>query len=455
MKHVVALLSLLAMLLAAPSMRANVLDPAFGIGGAVSVDLGGSYDQGQAVALDSLGRIVVLGRHEYPNGTQDTDFIVTRFHPDGTLDTSFGNQGTAIVWFDIEPYGQDWPQDLAIDAQDRILVAGRAGRAAGASPAETKVALARLLPSGQLDGSFGSGGKVLSVIAPHYGLPEALGIAVDGSAILVGGDATVGHNDSDLFVARFDASGALDPSYGTGGYRQIWFDLGTPAYDNLEELLRTPSGDVYLVASAYNGQTWEVGVAALDGSGDPLWHYGQNGKTVLSDIDGDPWYFGFFRADLDALDRIIVGGASDPGSAGVYQAAVVRLEIDGTPDPSFGQGGFAHHSFHAGSNTWANPRVLPSGKIMLVGGVHRPASSHLFEMAFTRLHADGSVDATFAANGPSPGTHIQPHTAGQTAVSAAVEAAVAQFDGRLVATGFHAPPGNPMGQDLLVVRLEP
>ena len=114
------------------------LDPTFG-GGDGMVSLSVSSADATAVALQSDGKIIVGG---------DTSLV--RFSADGSLDTTFGNNGVAAIPFS-GPSGEIY--DVAVQADDRILVAG-------SSRVSTRyhMAVARMTASGALDTSFGTSG---------------------------------------------------------------------------------------------------------------------------------------------------------------------------------------------------------------------------------------------------------------------------------------------------------
>ena len=69
------------------------LDPTFGQGGIALVDYGG-HDNGEALAVQPDGKILVGGKASFPG----SDAVgVARLNPDGSLDTSFGHGGRISV----------------------------------------------------------------------------------------------------------------------------------------------------------------------------------------------------------------------------------------------------------------------------------------------------------------------------------------------------------------------
>jgi len=95
----------------------GALDTTFGIGGVKTTDMGSYYDKGQAMAIQADGKIVVAG-FAYLTGY---DFAVARYYADGTIDTSFGNDGKITTDFAGD---DDYGYAVAIQPDGPIIVAG-------------------------------------------------------------------------------------------------------------------------------------------------------------------------------------------------------------------------------------------------------------------------------------------------------------------------------------------
>jgi uncharacterized delta-60 repeat protein len=92
-------------------------DTSFGDGGAATTDLRDRTEEALDIALDAEGRIVAVGRA----GDINTDFALARYLPDGTLDTSFADQGVLYVDFFLLP---DIAESVAIQPDGKILAGG-------------------------------------------------------------------------------------------------------------------------------------------------------------------------------------------------------------------------------------------------------------------------------------------------------------------------------------------
>ena len=157
---------------------------------------------GKIVAAGAVTSKVILG--QLPNMTSITGFGVTRYNANGTLDSSFGHQGGVVT--DFSSVGPTTiPSDVAIESNGDIIVAGQVGQAHSitniSSPAS--FALTRYTPTGALDSTFGTAGKVVI----SFGKTATAGIvavAIDGEGMLVaaGNVAPTGTTGS-IVVARY------------------------------------------------------------------------------------------------------------------------------------------------------------------------------------------------------------------------------------------------------------
>ena len=161
-----------------------------------------------AAAVDSSGHIVVVGA-TMP-GANGADFGVVRFNPDLSDDTGFaGDGGTGIDHVGLD----DYPTAVAIDAQDRIVVAGSFGYAA----TDTDFGVVRLLGDGTPDLSFNVDGRtnILFDLGPNMHLDQANALAIgnDGKIVVVGVALDSAISRVRVGLARLDADGELDSSF--------------------------------------------------------------------------------------------------------------------------------------------------------------------------------------------------------------------------------------------------
>jgi uncharacterized delta-60 repeat protein len=277
------------------------LDPSFGRNGVVLTDFGHSYDWAYALALQPDGRIVVAGVSDVsgskdfalarynPDGTPDFsfgrngrtvlalrslttdiihgiviqpdgkivaagvtyedvvtlrphgDFMVARFLPDGRPDLGFGIGGVTTTDFSDESY--DEPYAVVLQPDGKVVLAGytNSGGGPGVLFGADQLALARYLPNGLLDPSFGQEGKVVFDAGSLDERLLALALAPDGS--LVAGGYTNGERRGDLLLARVRPDGSLDTRFGNTGKGFSINDLGTNS-ERISSLVLEPNGKI-------------------------------------------------------------------------------------------------------------------------------------------------------------------------------------------------------------------
>ena len=186
----------------------GLLDNTFGSSGRVTTnfvasDHGGSTgDAALGVAVQSDGKIVVVGRAETNTGLATTDIALARYNMNGTLDATFGTGGkvtTAFVPTNNQVYDDAFA--VVIQPDGRIVVAGFTGTAFN-----EEFAVARYNVNGALDTSFGNGGKVTTdrrgITAFSVAIQKVL---LEGMLVVAGEGSPPNVFTSELTVARFDA----------------------------------------------------------------------------------------------------------------------------------------------------------------------------------------------------------------------------------------------------------
>jgi len=221
----------------------------------------------------------------------------------------------------------------------RVLVAGRTSSGSGA----WTMFVARFLADGALDPSFGSGGVALSPFGACSHC-EAVAVAVlPDQKIIVGGTIDYTGGGADFLVGKLQASGIPDSGFAFNGLAQFGFG-GLGSTHRLSDITVSPSGRIVAVGTAYSDQTdSEFAVAVLDPFGTLDSTFGGTGLRIISvDLSGDFQDVAQGVA-VDQYDRITVAGTSwhqnGFGGPWSYDFAAIRLEMDGTLDTSFGIAG--------------------------------------------------------------------------------------------------------------------
>ncbi len=186
------------------------LDPTFGRGGIVTSSFRGPGHLSDLV-LQPDGRLVAGGTALVDRGTIASDLVVARYLPDGSPDPAFGVDGRTEV--DVRG-GPDHLGALALQPDGTILAAGTSDVPSG--PSESEVTVVRFRSDGGVDRSFGQDGVARTETGPFE---SAQGIAVqsDGSIVVAGSNSDAGRTVRRMLLVRYDATGVLDPSFGSGG----------------------------------------------------------------------------------------------------------------------------------------------------------------------------------------------------------------------------------------------
>ncbi|HVJ61981.1 MAG TPA: hypothetical protein VM555_04640 [Tahibacter sp.] len=329
----------------------------------------------------------------------------------GYPDPSFGSGGAQWVRLGDQE-GYEYLQAVAALPDGRIVVMGN-------PYPSSEIGVARRLPDGAPDPSFGNGlGKFVVTAAAHgydgYFAGYAMALQPDGKIVVAGrfGPGIVGPAEANRFlVLRVLADGsALDRSFGDHGI--VMLPMTAYGADNhARAVVVQPDGKI-LVAGAELDQPndSDMLVMRLLSNGAPDDTFGSHGRrTIGFDFTGTAAR----RHDvartlaLQPDGKIVVAGASHTAAEGSY-AAVARLTADGNLDPLFGTYATGRTRFRFGSNdinvVFASAfSSLPtdtqhnSWRIVLAGWTHLTQGDSSFAVAV--LDDAGKLDPTFDDDG--------------------------------------------------------
>jgi uncharacterized delta-60 repeat protein len=274
----------------------GTLDPDFHADGWLTTDLGVGNSSGQNVAIQSNGKIIAVGTAGF-NGPS-LNMAVTRYHPDGTLDDSFDDDGKLGIAFG---QGDDFANAVAIQADGRIVVAGTTD-----ANGDEDFALVRVL------------GKSVSVFIDK----AILHIIADATAnridIVDDGRGSVTVFDSTDDLGRFVGVASVIVQAGSGNDRISYRLDGSGEPLDLEVDLG--SGDDVLTIDA----------AHIRGDAESAWRIRVDAGSGNDDVRCDLQWDAENRAQLDAT---IFGNDGDDwlglSLVGLDHQAILRALIDG------------------------------------------------------------------------------------------------------------------------------
>ncbi|WP_339494392.1 MULTISPECIES: hypothetical protein [unclassified Pseudomonas] len=271
--------------------------------------------------------------------TLNTYLLPTPFNNAGQLDRTFAANGVAQVYFPDSV--SSLTQEVALDAQGRILVAAKVGLAQG-----SRFGLARLLADGSTDLSFGDQGCVIGTFAPGF---EAMGGKVqalpDGRILLAGLHYENTHRTLPA-VALFDAQGRPDQTFGDNGRKVVclpgdlsmgsrdpWLPPGVPGAEACDLAVQA-DGHILLIANHHFELADHAGMlirlkpdASLDET------FNGRGFVMIRHLLLNTWLSSLL---LQEDGRIVVGGSIDFPQQGL----LARYLPDGRLDERFAVDGF-------------------------------------------------------------------------------------------------------------------
>jgi uncharacterized delta-60 repeat protein len=266
----------------------------------------------------------------------------------------------------------DFPNATAIQSDGKIVVAGLTGRGASAD-----FALARYNFNGSLDPTFGSQGRVTTDFGGHGDSARALAIQSDGRIVAAGSAQDI-YGTYGFALARYNGDGSLDPTFGIGGK----VTTAIPA-SRINALAMQFDGKIVAAGTIDNSVTGSLGAIVRynsDGSMDAA--FGIEGK-VTTEVPDIPTYVNAMVIQADG--KIIAAG----GCVWCNRswALLARYNTDGSPDKTFGDGG----RVTTDKSSIQGVALQSDGKIIAAGGFP--------DFGVARYNADGSLDAAFGAGG--------------------------------------------------------
>jgi uncharacterized delta-60 repeat protein/uncharacterized repeat protein (TIGR01451 family) len=377
-------------------LATGALDSSFAGSGSVLHAFAGSGEF-MSMSIDSQGRIVVAGSIDNP----DSDVFVARFTSVGAIDTSFGG-GDGWLSFDFDPatsgVGRDGVAGVAIDASDRIVVAGSMDANGNIfNPSNSNQAVARVTTSGLLDTSFGGGDGLALASSPGSGHDDdARSIVIDGlGRILVSGSTLFGNalNDGprNTILARWTDSGVLDTSFDTDGV--LILDLSQGGSDDFGVDVTVDTSNRSMVLSSLSD---DPTIARLLDSGSLDTSFGGGDGVVRQS----------FLGGQDVTEHIVMQADGKffvtgwPVVNGSFHFASMRFTSTGTLDPTWGTTGLVTTTI--GNQGRAYAVVLqPDQNLILAGGVNGDTN-----MALARYLNDGQGNSgtttTLTTHTPDP-----------------------------------------------------
>lgn len=361
----------------------GTLDPTFAGDGTVSTIFRtrkGCDGVARSVLVQGDGRIVAAGRSSCK---RSTSFALSRYNDDGSLDHTFGGDGTVMTTFGDSAYCNAQAQAVALAPDGKIVAGGVAACTKGGGLGdEAHFAVARYDPDGTLDASFNHDGMVRTRFTPQFDNLTDVAVQPDGKILAAGTAAYWWVEIPDALeeraaLARYDLDGTLDKTFG-GGDGKVMTSFHSPRCGG--------SNESYGLALQPDGKIVEGGsagcAATVGGSPHPRWalaRFGPNGRldptfggdgrvvTIFAAEEGGDWMWGGIAIQGDG--KIVAAGAT--GRTDLH-FTLARYRANGRLDTTFGRDGQVRTRVGKGprcaNGAWSDLAIQADGKIVAAGG---------------------------------------------------------------------------------------
>ncbi len=352
------------------------------------------------------------------NGGGTTNGAIQSFVQNSPLDPSFDTDGVQTTAFPAAANGRA----VVVQADGKTVVAGEV-----ASGAYTDSVLARYLVDGTLDPAFGTGGTVTTVLSATNDQIRGLALQSDGKILAAG---YAGSPTADFAVARYNADGSLDATFGTGG--KVLTDF--VGDDGARAVVVQSDGKIVVVGTSNGaGGSYDFALARYNSNGSLDTSFDGDGKVIMpiGSFFDEGW-----SVKLQSDGKIVMGGIAYNGTN--YDFALARFNANGSLDLSFNGTGKVTVGIGTGDDFSKSIAILPDGKIVLAGQSNIGGN---YDFAVARFNANGSLDTTFDGDGKATTVIGSSDDTGENMV--------VQSDGKIVVVGGSY---NGSNYDFAVVR---
>lgn len=318
------------------------LDTTFGDGG-ISTSIDGIF---YAIALLDDGKIILAGRRSSRN-------LMVRLLPNGSLDETFADGGISVTG-----NSNSYINKIHLLPDGSFICSGEEG-----STYVKQSQIVKLTSNGEVDTSFGDDGFVRS----YYGFPSVttngLIVQPDGKIIIGGAvisDTSYPDDNSQLYLARYNADGSVDNDFGEAGLA-----IHTSSTPKVNDMALTSDNKIVVVGEIdtnSSGTFGDIIVTQFDHDGSLDESFGQESGYTRISVDSYAEYASSVLISPEG--KIYLGGSY--WDWGTYHL-LMRFDENGIPDESFGENGI--FKTYVRTYVWGalDMAFAPDNKIVLVG----------------------------------------------------------------------------------------
>lgn len=365
------------------AQQAGELDPSFGNSGELVLEVTPSFDNMYNLAPLSDGKILVVGPAR--ENIDDYYYSILRLNNDGTLDTTFGEEGR-VVFNPTNDYG-NFPQHAEELEDGSYLIAGYLYSAINW---RTNYILVKLNNDGTFNESFGDNGIVIGNNTSHQFTLETMTVLEDGK-ILIGG-----YYDDQIALMKFNEDGSIDETFGNQGVAQHELINSFMKRLAVQEDGKIVVAGYYIVPGTPRNQA-VIGRFNSDGTTDTTFGTAGNGLVEIN-IGTDHSFM--LDADIQADGKIVAAGHfwSDDVPVLQYDIVTLRLNEDGSFDTSFGENGMFTYVFTEDVENYSQEIMVAADSTIFLAGKTGSAYTD-FDIFVANFNTDGTLNPEFGNNG--------------------------------------------------------
>ena len=302
----------------------GTLDTTFDGDGIADTPIGSSTDAAFAVQIQPDGKILVSGRSD-SEPVFVNSFAIVRYNANGSLDTTFDNDGIVIV---LGP-GNAITDSIALQSDGKIVVAHN--YYTGSAYALTVL---RFEANGSPDPTFDTDGRVLTTVGTNV---EQAYVAIqkDGKIVVACSSFTSNAAGYDFWVVRYNSDGSTDGGFGNGGMVVTPIGAGA-AFDMPRSIAIQANGKIVVGGKSPTGSNSDFAAVRYNRNGSLDMKWGAGG-IVRTDLGGTSESMN--AVAIQTNGRIIGGGESDVGSPGTRKFALARYAGDTAENADFDRDG--------------------------------------------------------------------------------------------------------------------
>lgn len=343
------------------------------------------HDSGDDIVAAADGTSYICGSAKVDASYQG---ILLNVLANGTLNNTFGTAGAVMLNFGDN--SGTYAKNIDMQADGKLVVSG----ITYLSSNNAEFFVARFLPNGMPDLTFGSNGHFVTAISSNgeeYCIAQAL--QPDGKIVLAGHSNSVQPSTNSI-VTRLNSNGTVDNTFGSGGFKMLnnWSD-----FDQINAISVLPTGEIVAVGTATNEMFEERAfIAKLSANGDMITTFGNNGVLVPESLNQNSGCNG-----LEVYNNFLylTGWIGNEGEKNIY---TYKTSFTGNPATNYGNGGITVTDVTvapSGAEAGLDIKIQPNGKVVVCGTTGNPGISNR-NLIVLRYSTDGILDNGFGTTAP-------------------------------------------------------